>query len=145
MTDATETTDTKYRPKTLNEINKININTVKNEALDMCDYVLNNKMTFSRDNLTSKYNYLFTTVPSLFNKILRDINDDINKISRPHKDGVNKIFIFNKIEFETNLSVVLKQLLDIQNNQLKNEDLNTHKIISNKFNEIYIPAKFLEK
>lgn len=143
MADSTD--NTKYRPKTLTEINKINIDKVKNDALNMCDEVLINKMTFSRDNLTSKYNYLFTTVPSLFNKILRDINDDINKTLRPHKDGVNKPFVFSKSEFEINLTVILKQLSDIQKNQLKNEDPNTHKIISDKFNEKYIPAKFLEK
>lgn len=137
--------NTKYRPKTLNEINKVNIEKVKNEALGMCDEVLVNKTSFSRDILTSKYNYLFTTVPSLFNKILRDINDDINKTLRPHKDGINKQFVFNKSEFEINLTVVLNQLLDIQNKQLKNEDPNTHKIISNKFNEKYIPSKFLER
>jgi len=140
-----DNTGTKYRPKTLNEINKINIDKVKNEALNMCDEVLINKMTFSKDNLTSKYNYLFTTVPSLFNKILRDINDDINKTPRPHKDGINKPFIFSKSEFENNLTDLLKQLSDIQNNQLKNDDPNTHKIISDKFNERYIPVKFLDK
>jgi hypothetical protein len=139
------TDNTKYRPKTLNEINEINIDIVKNEALNMCDEVLVNKISFSRDNLTVKYNYLFTNVPSLFNKILRDINDDINKTLRPHKDGINRPFIFNKFEFEVNLEIILQQLSDIQKKQFKNEDPNTHKFISNKFNEKYIPAKFLEK
>ena len=135
-----EYTDEKYRPKTLNEINQINIDTVKTQALNMC-----HEISFSKDSLITKYNYLFTKVPSLFNKIIRDINDDKNKTSRPNKDGVNTPFVFNKSDFQVNLNFILQQLSDIQNKHNKNDDIDTHKIISDKFNEQYIPSKFLDK
>lgn len=136
-------TDNKYRPKTLDEINKICIDRVKIESLNMCDEVLTNR-NFSKDILTVDYNYLYTKVPSLFDKILRDINDEINKTSRPHKDGINKPFVFNKSEFEINLNTVLQQLSYIQSKHVNNEDADTHKIISDNFNEKYIPTKFMK-
>ena len=139
------TDNIKYRHKTLSEINNVNIDKIRTESLNMCDEVINNKFNFFEDQLTVKYNYLFQKVPSIFNKILRDINDEINKIPRPCKDGIKRPFYFDKIEFEINLKIVLQQLCDIQNNHTKNDNPDTHKMVSDKFNEKYIPNKFLEK
>lgn len=126
--------ETKYRSKTVDEIDEINIHKIKEQALNMLeDYDI-----LSENELQNKYNYLYITTKNLFDMIIRDKNDEKDKKIRN-----NKIYIFNKDDFKTNLDFILNQISNIKTTKVFND--NIVKTVGDNFSTKYIPAKFLKK
>ena len=118
----------KFRTKTIVELDEIDTYKLKRQALKMIDdYNL-----FSEDELKQQFNYLYSTSIGIFNMIIRDKNNERDKKK-----------IFNKVDFENNLDLILNQIsISKQKKQLNDND---SKIIVDRFSTKYIPEKFLKK
>ena len=133
--------DIKYRNKTINEIKSIDINRIKNEALNMANESI---IDIDLSNLSIKYEYLYNNLLSLFTKIYKDKNDEKEYKERINKDGIKVPFIFNKNDFENSLEIILNQFLKIQNKNLKIEDNKTHEDLRKKFDSKYLNKKWFK-
>lgn len=127
--------DTKYRNKTINEIN-VDINKIREQALNLV-----NDSEIDLTVLSTKYNYLYINLLSLFTKIYKDKDDEKNKKERFNKNGVKEVFIFNKLDFENSLDIILSQYSKIKNKSLNNDDTKTHEDLRKQFDLKYLDSK----
>lgn len=132
--------DIKYRNKTINEITSIDINKIRNEALNMADE--NSEADLDLTNLSIKYEYLYNNLLSLFTKIYKDKNDEKEGKERVNKDGIKAPFVFNKIDFENSLEIILNQFSKIRNKNVKIEDKKTHEDLRKQFDSKYLNKKW---
>lgn len=114
--------ETKYRSKTIIEIDEIDTDKLRSQALNMLD-----DKEMSEIELQNKYNYLFSTTKNLFNMIIRDKND---------KESI-------KLDLKDNLNFILNKISTIK--KTKVFDDNTIKSVNDTFSSKYIPEKFLKK
>jgi hypothetical protein len=118
----------KFRTKTISELDEVDTQKLKRQALGM----INDYNLFSEDEFKQQFNYLYSTSIGIFNMIIRDKNNERDKK-----------MVFNKVDFENNLDLILNQIsISKQKKQISDND---SKIIVDRFSTKYIPEKFLKK